>query len=72
MSDYEKIFQESPYIKGKLNGTEINYYENGLKHGETPYLNGKKHGTQIWYFEDGSKKEEFVYENGKQISRKKF
>lgn len=64
--------QESPYIKGKLNGTEINYYENGSKQGETPYLNGKKHGTQIWYFEDGSKREEFVYENGKQISRKKF
>ena len=64
--------QESPYIKGKLNGTEVNYYESGSIHGETPYVDGKKHGTQIWYFEDGSKKEEFVYENGKQISRKKF
>ena len=64
--------QESPYIKGKLNGTEVNYYESGSIHGETPYVDGKKHGTQIWYFEDGTKKEKFVYENGKQISRKKF
>ena len=64
--------QESPYIKGKLNGTEVNYYESGSIKAETPYVDGKKHGTQIWYFDDGSKKEEFVYENGKQISRKKF
>ena len=64
--------QESPYIKGKLNGTEVNYYESGSIQGESPYVDGKKHGTQIWYFEDGTKKEEFVYENGKQISRKKF
>ena len=62
----------TPYVDGKIIGTEINYYENGSKYGVTPFVNGQKDGKQIWYNEDGSKKEEFVFENGKEISRKKF
>ena len=62
----------TPYVDGKINGTEINYYASGSKYGVTPYVKGQKDGKQIWYNEDGSKKEEFVFENGKEISRKKF
>ena len=62
----------TPYVDGKINGTEINYYASGSKYGVTSFVNGQKDGKQIWYNEDGSKKAEFVFENGKQISRKEF
>ena len=61
-----------PYLEGKLDGTAINYYEDGSKRWETPYVNGKPYGTAIEYNEDGSKSAEYVFENGKEISRKKI
>ena len=62
----------TPYVDGKINGTEINYYANGSKYGVTPFVNGQKDGKQIWYNENGSKSAEYVFENGKEISRREL
>jgi len=64
--------RKTPYVDGKLHGTQIFYREDGSKRYETSYVNGLKHGTQIWCREDGSKRLERVYENGKKISEKEF
>ena len=63
---------ETPYVNGKMHGTQIRYREDGSKWVETPYVNGKAHGKQIIYNEDGSKKSETVWENGKAVSGKEF
>ena len=62
----------TPYVDGKINGTEINYYASGSKYGVTPFVNGQKDGKQIWYNENGSKSAEYVFENGKEISRREL
>ena len=46
--------EETPYVEGKLHGTEVDYHRWGDKWRETPYVNGKEHGMQVRYRGDGS------------------
>ena len=59
----------SPYVNGEPHGTQIIYYEDGLKKRQVPWEEGKQHGTELWYFKDGSSKTsaEWVHGTGTQI-----
>ena len=60
-----KIYWETPYKNGKIEGIEKWYYENGNLDTETPYKNGKKEGVEKWYNESGNLIRKTPYKNGK-------
>ena len=50
------------YHLGKIDGQEINYYENGQIESIITYKNDQKNGPAVYYYEDGRllKKENYV------------
>ncbi|MDY5822692.1 MAG: toxin-antitoxin system YwqK family antitoxin, partial [Helicobacter sp.] len=49
-----KLWRETPYKNGKVDGITKEYYENGNLATETPYKNGKIEGIEKWYYENGN------------------
>ena len=56
--------KETPYLRGKVHGTEITYNSYGRVSSKTPYVDGKWHGTAISYFRNGSRSSETPYVEG--------
>lgn len=46
---YDTIYIETPFLKGKLNGTQKQYYRQGYIQGETVYINGWAEGLSYSY-----------------------
>jgi len=62
-----------PYRNGKLHGTEISWYPNGIKGGISKYKLGEYHGPQFGFFESGDTSMVAHYINGVPIgSLKRF
>jgi antitoxin component YwqK of YwqJK toxin-antitoxin module len=59
------LWDETPYVNGKMHGIEKWYYESGALRGEIPYLNGDIHGIEKLYYESGALSAETPYVNGK-------
>lgn len=72
----DTIMMETPFIKGVLNGTQIQYYRKGCVQGETVYKNGWAEGLSFSFdtlgnlvlrstFHKGKYEgEQYEYENG--------
>ena len=60
-----KLWRETPYKNGKVDGITKEYYENGNLGVETPYQNGEREGMAKSYFENGNLASETPYKNGK-------
>jgi len=58
------IWQESPYVNGKRNGTTKYYYETGGLSSEVPYAKGKENGIERAYYKTGVLRMEIPYTNG--------
>ena len=58
-----KIYWETPYKNGKIEGIEKWYYENGNLMREAPFKNGKKEGIVKWYYKNGNLMVEMSYLN---------
>ena len=60
-----KLWRETPYKNGKVDGITKEYYENGNLATETPYKNGKIEGIEKWYYENGNLNIEIPFKNDK-------
>jgi len=48
-----KLFEVTPYEKGKVHGIKLEYYADGALRKEVPYDSGRVHGTVKFYYPDG-------------------
>ena len=69
---FGKLFRETPYSKGKINGIVKQYSDKGILWIETPYINGRRNGIGKFYFENGNIQEEVTYSNGKVVGKKRY
>ena len=60
-----KIYEESNYKNGKLEGVQIAWHENGQKKMEKLYVNEKLNGTSTLWYENGQKEVVTNYKEGK-------
>ena len=58
-----KLWRETPYKNGKIEGITKEYYENGNLMREAPYKNDKAEGIEKWYYENGKLMAEIPYLN---------
>lgn len=58
-----KVMMTEEYKRGKLDGEQKTYFENGQLTEKTVYENGEKQGKRIVYSEKGVMIKEFTYEN---------
>ena len=58
------LYEERPYIEGKLNGVVKTYFADGTLWMEKTYRDGVKHGAARWYNGDGTLEEEREYKDG--------
>ena len=56
---------ETPILDGKIQGTEIWYYQDGSMKRESFYGNGTRQGLEIRYYQDGSRWLETPFVDGK-------
>lgn len=56
--------KEGAFLKGKMNGKYLTYYDNGGKQCDCNYRNGKKDSTQVIYHKNGQVWTEKIYKNG--------
>jgi hypothetical protein len=48
-----KLFENTPYVNGKIQGIKLEYYDDGALRKETPYDSGYVHGNVKFYYPDG-------------------
>lgn len=60
-----KLFQESNYVAGKLNGIQKQYYESGAVAVEGEFTNDSQNGKWNWFFEDGTLSSTVTFVDGK-------
>ncbi|EMZ40092.1 toxin-antitoxin system YwqK family antitoxin [Helicobacter bilis] len=58
-----KLWRETPYKNGKIEGIEKWYYENGNLNIEIPFKNDKREGMVKWYYESGNLESEIPHKN---------
>ncbi|MCE9501601.1 MAG: hypothetical protein K8R21_14045 [Leptospira sp.] len=58
------VTRHTPYSGGVLDGTEKEYYSNGLLSAERFYSNGKKVGIHRGWYADGKDRFWYEYDNG--------
>ena len=67
--DVEEINPESTKVilDGKLNGNQIEFYDNGRKKSEVNIIYGEKHGLYNEWYENGQKMFEWTFKDGIRI-----
>ena len=65
-----KLWRETPYKNGKLDGIAKYYSENGKLRSETPYKDDKRDGIAKYYSENGNLIATMTYQKDEKISAK--
>ena len=55
------VMWETPYINGKVHGTERVYYDSGALRSTILYVNDRRHGVQKMFLESGALCEETLW-----------
>ena len=59
------LMLEMPYLKGKINGIVVEYFENGEPHGKIPYIDNQKEGLAQFFYPDGKIAKEVSFSKDK-------
>ncbi len=54
----------TPYVNGKIHGSETTYFPSGEIKSKIPYVSGKIHGAVAWWYESGGKEVDRIVDEG--------